>query len=390
MATDLPIAWLQLRAQKAQTLVAVGSITFITVFLFMQIGSSSAFINALLEMPRKLKGDLFLLNASTVTVLRPVPFSQRRLYQVPAFAEVDSVMPLYLLGTQIPDPSGKPGYLTRVLVIGFPVTTNPFHIQEIGEELYKLGEKGALLIDECSKSDFRPIIQEVIKLERSNISLRSGSGQIKLSLKGVFPLGMNEVNYSHLLTSDATFMDIFGVKRKDINIGVIYLKPGADPGQVKKLLGTYLPPDVVVMHKHEILANEKELFEFKTPVGIFLRIAVLVSVVGGIVVVYQILYQMTSKYLREYSTLKAIGFSHGMLISIVLVQAMTLTITGYALGLAISFYLYDWMSELISIPYRIEMSKAVAVFALVTFISQVSALLAIRKLREADPADLFE
>ncbi|MCI5208972.1 MAG: FtsX-like permease family protein [Candidatus Electrothrix sp. ATG2] len=389
MAMDLPLAWLQLRAQKPQTLVAIASLTFITVFLFMQVGSSSAFINALLEMPRKLKGDLFLLNASTVTALRPVPFSQRRLYQALSLAEVDSVTPLYMQGTQIPDPSGKPGYLTRVLVIGFSITTNPFHIQEIDDKLCKLGERGVLLIDERSKSDFGPIIQEVIKLERSNISLRSGLGQTKLSLKGVFPLGMNEVNYSHLLTSDATFMDIFRAKRKNINIGVIHLKPGADPGQAKKLLGNYLPSDVVVMQKHEMLAKEKELFEFKTPVGIFLRIAILVSIVGGIVVVYQILYQMTSKYLREYSTLKAIGFSHRMLISIVLVQAMTLTVTGYALGLTISFYLYDWMSELISIPYRIEMSKAVAVFALVTFISQVSALLAIRKLRELDPAELF-
>ena len=143
------------------------------------------------------------------------------------------------------------------------------------------------------------------------------------------------------------------------------------------------------MEKHELLSREKELFEFGTPLGMLFRIAIVVSVACGVIVVYQILFQITSKYLREYSTLKAIGFSHGMLVSIVLTEAMILAATGYALGLAISFSLFDWMSELILIPYIMKMSTMVVVFALVIFISQISALLAIRKLREADPADLF-
>ncbi len=387
---DFPIAWLQLRAQKTQTLVAIMSITFITMLLFLQIGSRSAFINALLQMPRKLKGDLFLISASTVTILSPEPFSLRRLYQAPALAEVDSVMPIYIQRTQILDPSGKSGFLTHVLAIGFSIARNPFNIKKIDSSLHMLGERGILLIDEQSRPEFRPIIHQVMRQGRSKISLRSGSRIVNVSLKGLFPLGTNEMNYSHLLTSDATFMDLFGRKRQDINMGVIYLTPEADPEQVKKTLENYLPSDVLVMQKHEMLAHEKELFEFGTPLGMFFRVTITASVAVGIILVYQILFQMTSKYLREYSTLKAIGFSHGMLISIVLKKAMTLAVMGYAFGLAISFYLFNWISEPISIPYRIEMSTAIAVFVLVTVISQVSALLAIRKLREVDPADLFE
>ncbi len=78
-----------------------------------------------------------------------------------------------------------------------------------------------------------------------------------------------------------------------------------------------------------------------------------------------------------------------MLITIVLTQAMTFAVPGYTLGLVISFYLEDWMSERVAIPYEMKISTEMAVFALVTLISLISALLAIRKLREADPADLF-
>ena len=389
MEIELPIAWLQLRTQKPQTFWATVSITIITALLFVQIGTRSAFLEAVCEMPRKLKGDLFLFSTSTVTSLRPARFSQRRLYQTPAFPEVESVMPIYMQGTQIPDPTGKPEYLTRVLVIGFPITHNPFDIDEIDDKLPLLGEGGVLIMDERSRPEFRPIIREVAELGYRKISLLTGSGHVSTSLKGLFALGVNDANYSHLLTSDSTFMDIFKTKRQDINMGVIHLKPGVDPERVQKLLSEYLPSDVVVRQKHEMLAKEKNLFEFKTPIGMVFRFGMGTSIVVGIIVIYQILFQLTSKYLHEYSTLKALGYSHGMLVTIVLTQAMTLAVPGYTLGLVISFYLYDWMSERVAIPYEMKISTEMAVFALVTLISLISALLAIRKLREADPADLF-
>ncbi|MCI5137121.1 MAG: FtsX-like permease family protein [Candidatus Electrothrix sp. AR1] len=388
MAMDLPIAWLQLRAQKPQAFWAIASITFITVLLFIQIGTRSAFLDGVFEMPRKLKGDLFMFNASTVTALRPAQFSQRQLYQALAFTEVDSIMPLYMQGTQIPSPTGGPGYLTRVLVIGFPLSRNPFDIRELDNKLHLLGEGGVLLMDERSRPEFKPIIQDIVDQGRREISLRSRS-QVMTSVNGLFTLGVNDANYSHLLTSDATFMDIFGTKRKDINMGVIHLKPEADVGRVQKLLSEYLPSDVVVRQKREVLAKEKELFEFKTPVGMVFRFAMVAAVAVGVIVVYQLLFQITSKYLREYSTLKALGYSHGMLVSIVLTQAMTLAVTGYALGFVISFFLYAWLTERVAIPYEMKTLTGLSVFTLIFFISLISALLAIRKLRELDPAELF-
>ncbi len=389
MAIDTPIAWLQLRSQKLQTFWAIVSITFITMLLFMQIGSRAAFLDAVFKMPRTLKGDLFLFNTSTVTALRPASFSQRRLYQIPAFEDVESVVPLYMRGTQIPDPTGKPGYLTRALVIGFPINSNPFDIDEIDDKLHLLGEGGAFLMDEQSRPEFRPIIQEVAEKGHKKISMRTNVGQVRATINGLFALGVNDANYSHLLTSDSTYMDIFGAERKDIHVGIIHLKPGADPGQVQELLNNYLPSDVVVRQKHEVLDKEKKLFEFGTPMGMVFRFAMGTAIVVGIIVVYQIMFQLTSKYLREYSTLKALGYSHAMLIYIVLAEAMILSVTGYALGLMVSVNLYHWMSERVAIPYEMKISTEIAVFVLISFISLVSALLAIRKLREADPADLF-
>jgi len=183
MIMEFPIAWLQLRSQKLQTFWAIATITFITVLLFMQIGSRIAFLDAVFLMPKKLKGDLFMFNASTVTALRPDKFSQRRLFQVQAFNEVESVIPLYFQGTQIPKPTGEPGFLTRVLVIGTPINYNPFKINEIEDKLSMLGEENVLLIDKRSRPEFRSIIKELDENENSKVSLRTGAGQISATIR---------------------------------------------------------------------------------------------------------------------------------------------------------------------------------------------------------------
>ncbi len=386
---DPPIAWLQLRAQKAQTFAAIASISFITVLIFMQIGFRAAFLDALFELPRKLQGDLFLFSTATTSVQLPTGFSQRRLYQVSAFEGVESVTPLYFQSSKVSKPVGKTGFSRGILVIGFPPIHNPLQIPEIDDNIQLLKEGGVFLFDRLSFSEFQPIIQEVAERGHKDILIKGVLNMTRVSVKGLFPLGINKVWFGNMLTSDATFMDVFGRGREEINLGVIYLKPGGDPNRMQKELNEYLPADVTVRQKHEILGIELELFEFNTPLGTVFRFALGTAVLVGIIVLYQILFQLTSKYLREYATLKALGFSHGMLLSIVLTQAVTLAIIGYALGLGISYYSYDIMTEMTGMKHTMTNGVAAAVFALVNLISLISALLAIRKLREADPADLF-
>lgn len=388
---DPPIAFLQLRAQKPQTFAALASIAFITLLLFMMVGFRAAFLDAATELPRRLQGDLFLFNIATMTALIPAKFAQHRLYQISAFDEVERVMPLYLQLTDALDPTGNPEFLRRVLVIGFPLGQNPLAIPELNDKLPLLKEGGVFLFDRLSRSEYKPIIQEVTEHGRMNILIRGGAGLTRITIKGLFSLGMNEGIYANLLTSDATFTDVLGSSRDDIHIGVIHLKSGVDLNEMQKKITKHLSSDaVVVRQKHEMLTKERELFEFKTPVGSVFRVGIGASVIIGIIVLYQILFQLISKSLREYATLKALGFSHGMLLSIVLNQAIILAVSGYVSGWFITCcFFYDYLTYVTNMKFGMTVTSAAAVFALVSFICLMSALFAIRKLKEADPADLF-
>ena len=390
MLGKTPIAILQLLHQKTQTIAAALGVTFITILLFMQIGFRSGFLSTLVDLPAALDGDLFLLNASYVTVLRPPTTSLNRLHSAQAFEEVESVVPVYLSAATMKDPSGHPRFLRKIQVIGFPLV-DPAVIDDgnNGQEVAKLSQSKSFLLDERSRKEFRPVIEEIREGEERSVEIRTSGGQKSVVLRGLFPLGANTSTNSHMLTSDNTFMDIFRRQRENINIGLINLHPGADPFAVAEALNDYLPEDVVVIEKQALLEKEWNHYEFNSPIGLIFRFGLGGAVVVGVVILYQILYQMLTKYLRDYATMKAIGFSVGMLRKIVLKEALILATLGFIPGFFGSLFVYDYLSQATSLKFEMTAPVSIGVLVSICFICLASALFAIRKLNDADPADLF-
>lgn len=384
-----PIAWLQLRYQMPQTFAAACGITFITVLLFMQIGFRESFLETLTDLPASLKGDLFMLNASTVTILTPPTFSQRRLYQVLAFDEVDSITPIYWTMTSMRDPAGGARFRRKIQVLGIPASTNPVDIPGVEENFAKLKRRKVFLIDDRSRKEFQPVVAAVHESDKKAIEIQGGERKTRISIEGLFSLGVNTTADSHLLTSDVTFMDVFDRPRQRINVGLIKLRPGADHDAVVEKLAAFLPPDVVVAKKETRLEDERHYYEFGTPIGLIFRFGLGGAVVVGIVVLYQILFQIVSKYLRDYATLKAIGYSANMLKLTVVKVALILAVAGYVPGLALTLYMYHVLTGATGLTFTMTPAVAVAVLGAVCLICLISAMLAIRKLRDADPADLF-
>lgn len=69
---------------------------------------------------------------------------------------------------------------------------------------------------------------------------------------------------------------------------------------------------------------------------------------------------------------------------------MLLAFLGFIPGLVASFFMYQALTASTSLRFVMTFRNAIVVFAMVCLIGLVSALFAIRKLRDADPADLFD
>ena len=113
------------------------------------------------------------------------------------------------------------------------------------------------------------------------------------------------------------------------------------------------------------------------------------GLIVGMVIVYQILFSDIASHLKEYATLKAIGYSNGYLRRTVPGAALILAILGSIPALVLSVVLYDFVGRGTFLNLAMDLPRALSVFALITAMCAVAGLLAVRKLRDANPADMF-
>ena len=105
--------------------------------------------------------------------------------------------------------------------------------------------------------------------------------------------------------------------------------------------------------------------------------------------VYQILYTDVADHLAEYATLKAMGYTDLYLLQVVFQEALILSILGYFPGLAISWVLYGLTAKATFLPIAMTIANVLLVLSLTVLMCTISGAIAVRKLRAADPADIF-
>ena len=118
-------------------------------------------------------------------------------------------------------------------------------------------------------------------------------------------------------------------------------------------------------------------------------IGVLVALMVGTVFVYQVISSDITQRFAEYATLKAMGYGSGYLASVVLQQAVLYGVLGYVPGFALTLVLYEWGSAATTLPITMDWQRALIVLMLSVLMCVVSGFFAVKKVRTADPADLF-
>ena len=111
--------------------------------------------------------------------------------------------------------------------------------------------------------------------------------------------------------------------------------------------------------------------------------------VVGAIIVYQILFADVSEHLSEYATLRAMGYPNSFVSGIVVQQAVRLGLMGYIPGLVVVGWLYSTAAAATNLPLHITGERALTVFLMTMAMCALSALLAVRKVRRLDPADVF-
>src|SRR5262249_44888448 len=139
----------------------------------------------------------------------------------------------------------------------------------------------------------------------------------------------------------------------------------------------------------ELTTTERQYWIQSTSLGIILGWGVVVGFLVEMVILYQILSTDVTNRFPEYATLKAMGYRYSSLAWIVLQHAVLLGAGGYLGGLVAALGLYKVIAEEIHLPISMDLVRGVGVCAVTLILCIGASLLALHKVRLADPAELF-
>jgi putative ABC transport system permease protein len=317
-------------------------------------------------------------------IVQPRSFSNRRLYQARGVPGVASVSPVYFSLGQWKNPVSHE--MRSIFVVGVEPADRSLALPEVEAQLARVTVQDAVLFDDASRPEFGPIAARV--RSGSPVAVELNNRQVQVA--GLFSFGTSFGIDGSVVTSETNFLRIFpGRQRGLIELGLVRVAAGEDAQRVRDAIRAALPRDVLVLTRAEFIAKERAYWDASTPIGYVFAFGVLVGLVVGGIIVYQILFADVNDHLAEYATLKAMGYSNLYLSGVVIQQAVILAVLGYLPGLAICLLLYRVSSRATLLPLEMTWQRGVGVLALTVAMCAISALVALRKVRSADPADVF-
>lgn len=373
-----PLAWLNTIQNRKRSATAVGGICFAVLLIFMQAGFlGAAKLNASLPY-REMNFDLMIISRGYLMLTRSESIDIYRILQARNVPGVAGVHGLLLEGGRWSTP-GRGGS-TSAFVFGL-VPGEPYFLDEgLNTTAAQLQTRQTMLVDRLSRSSYGP-------WEMGGTALVNGQ---ELTIAGDYALGMGLLADGSVIVSQDTFLRLYRIPRLErVQFGLVQLQAGADAEAVASALREALPDDVMVLTKQVLIDREENYFVNVKPVGIMFQVGMLVAFVVGAVILYQILASEITNRLKEFATLKAMGYTERFIYAVGIKQGLIFSLLGYFPSLLLSIGLYRLLRGLSSFPVYMDWPRAVFVFGLSLGMCAIAAVFALGKVKRADPADLF-
>ena len=375
-----PLALLNLLHERTRLIVAIAGVAFAVLLIFMNLGFQGALLASTVTFYEQIDADIFLTSPESLEISSTKAFPRTRLAQIAGVEGIERVMPLYTeyLLWRNPD--------TRISRAMFVFGINPqdpvFAMPELQTQTTQqvLETPDTVLIDRLSREEFGP----------QTVGLETEAGRRRVTIGGQYTLGGGFAADGTLIMSDQNFVRFFSPRPfSQINLGLIQVQPGANVGAIAHTLRQLLPADVRVMTRREMINNDLQFWLQNTAIGFIFTLGVIVSFIVGTVIVYQILYTDIRDHMKEYATIKAMGYSGRFLFGVVLQEAIILAIAGFFPGWVVAVGLYRLTRAATNLPMIMTPTRMILVFTLTVIMCSLSGLISVRRAVTADPAEVF-
>lgn len=374
----LHVAWRILTDQKGRTVLATSGIFVAILLIFVELGFFVAVPQGGMLIYDHMRFDLLIASDKYVFQSQSGSFPRARLAAARSVAAVAEATPVYIGNAKWQDPKG--GLKLDIAVLGVDPHADVFKVASIARQTAALARPDAFLIDSATRGLFGPLTPgRVVDI----------AGR-RMTIGGDYKLGTGFLGLGVVLISEANFFRLFPLRPRDtVNLGLVTLKPGADPNAAARALRRALPADMRVFTRAELAGHEVAYWTTRTATGLIFGSGLIVSFIVGIMVLYQTLATQITRQLPQFATLKAIGYSNRFLEAIVVIESFLVMAVAFVPALAAAFGIYAVVRAQTLLPLSLSGAELGAVFAITLAMAAASAFLSLGGLRRADPADVF-
>jgi putative ABC transport system permease protein len=380
----LPIGWLQLTHNRARLFAALAGVAFANILVLMQLGFLGALIGSIGLPYQQMNADIMISASDMNTLADGSPLPRQRMYQALAVPGVAAAAPLYYGKIDWKQPDGT---VRSLDTFGIDPSLLTFNNPEINAARSFLALPDQAIIDRQTRN----VPKDLFSAIDSGKPLVFESKGRTLTVRETFTIGGGFSADGYLIVSDQTFFRIFPQRSPGApNHIFLELAPGAHVDRVIADLRKMIPAyDSTVRTKAETISKDTAFQTTQRPVGIVFGFGIVIGVIVGIIVVYQVLSSDVADHMREYATMKAIGYRQRFFIGIILEEALVLAILGFVPGVIVAYMLYLAVAASTGLPVSMTLARAAMVFAGTLLMCFLSGIIATRKLARANPADLF-
>lgn len=380
----LPIGWLQVSHNRGRMAAALAGVSFANILILMQLGFLGALVGSIGLPYQQFQADLIISASDMNTLADGSPLPRQRMFQALAVPGVKAATPVSFAKLDWKRPDGS---LRSLDVFGIDPAARSFANPRIEARLADIALPDTAIIDSRTRNVPPEMFTAINRGEPYQFEAKGRT----ITIIDTFVMGGGFSADGYMIVSDQTFLKLFPQRAPGApNFIFVTLEADARPEAVKAALTAILPADdsKVRLRDEAVLADQR----FQTtqrPIGIIFGFGIVIGVLVGIIIVYQVLSTDVADHIKEYATFKAIGYPQRFFLGIVFEEAMILALLGFLPGLAVALGLYAGVAAATGLPLAMTATRAIGVFVATILMCTLSGAIATRKLARANPADLF-
>lgn len=379
----LPIGWLQLTHNPMRFAAALTGVAFANVLVFVQLGIMNSMATATLRPYTFFSADVMISATDANGLTDGGNVARQWMLQALADPDVTDGTGLFIGNV----PWDRADVDISFTTFGVDPAKPDFVAPGIAGDLSLLEVQGATLIDRLA----RGLKGETASAIRPQSPFLFETQGRTLTAYSTFAGGGGFGGDGYMIMSDQTFLSLFPARRSSAPDHILLrLRPGSEVETVVPRLRKIISDHGLRIRSFADAGQEELTFQqTRRPTGIIFGFGVLIGVLVGLVIVYQVLSTDVADHLREYATFKAMGYGQRFFMGVVLEEALILGVLGFLPGFAVGATILTVMGKITTLPLAVTPSMAITIFVGTVVFSVLSGAIATRRLAAADPADLF-